>query len=336
MTHWNGQTWTAEPSPVTTSLLRVWGSGPNDVWAVGSNGVILHRTTGNFVQVPSGTTEFLLDIDGSDATHVWVLGSERTILRWNGQSWNATNTGALGGSDTGGALRVFPNDDVFVFGLKGTVIRWDGEAWIRSNLGPFDGMIYAAHGRSADDLWMVGRLGTIFHLDGQRFTKHFSSRTVRDLSVIASTAANDVWYVRVPDAVRWDGAGLVAPFGALAGASGMFFLDANERWAVGQYPQRWNGTSWVTPSFYSNTFPSPHPIWGGAANDIWMSDSYLVHWNGATWTRMATVGDPTESGRSLAPRPTTSGRSGASETSGTTAARAGCARRYPSATSRRP
>ena len=129
------------------------------------------------------------------------------------------------------------------------------------------------------------------HLDGQRFTKHFSSRTVRDLSVIASTAPNNIWMSGNLDAVRWDGAGLVTPLGALAGASGMFFLDANERWAIGQFRSAGTGPAGRRRGSFEH-LPLPRPIWGGAANDIWMSDSYLVHWNGATWTRMATVGDP--------------------------------------------
>jgi hypothetical protein len=38
--HFDGTEWRAVPVPVDTPLYGVWGSGPNDAWAVGA--VILH------------------------------------------------------------------------------------------------------------------------------------------------------------------------------------------------------------------------------------------------------------------------------------------------------
>ena len=46
--HYDGQMWTAQdvstvvPSGVPTTLNKVWGSGVNDVYAVGETGIILH------------------------------------------------------------------------------------------------------------------------------------------------------------------------------------------------------------------------------------------------------------------------------------------------------
>jgi len=34
--------WCVTPSPTAASLYDVWGSGPNDFWAVGNNGTVLH------------------------------------------------------------------------------------------------------------------------------------------------------------------------------------------------------------------------------------------------------------------------------------------------------
>src|SRR5207237_784416 len=36
---WDGTVWTLQTSPVTTRLLAVWGSSPNDVHAAGDGGV---------------------------------------------------------------------------------------------------------------------------------------------------------------------------------------------------------------------------------------------------------------------------------------------------------
>ena len=39
--HWDGCGWTQATSPTTSNLDAVWGTGPNDVWAVG-NGPFVH------------------------------------------------------------------------------------------------------------------------------------------------------------------------------------------------------------------------------------------------------------------------------------------------------
>jgi hypothetical protein len=43
MRHWDGSTWTSDPSGTTNSFYGVWGSGAGDVWAVGTYGTILER-----------------------------------------------------------------------------------------------------------------------------------------------------------------------------------------------------------------------------------------------------------------------------------------------------
>jgi photosystem II stability/assembly factor-like uncharacterized protein len=40
--HFNGTMWTPVSSPTSLTLYAIWGSGPMDVWAVGEQGVILH------------------------------------------------------------------------------------------------------------------------------------------------------------------------------------------------------------------------------------------------------------------------------------------------------
>ncbi len=45
------------PFPQGNTLNGVWGSGANDVWAVGNGGTILHWSGGAWVSVPSGSSE---------------------------------------------------------------------------------------------------------------------------------------------------------------------------------------------------------------------------------------------------------------------------------------
>jgi hypothetical protein len=39
--HWNGGAWSASNGGATT-LSGIWGSGPNDVWAVGGSSLLHH------------------------------------------------------------------------------------------------------------------------------------------------------------------------------------------------------------------------------------------------------------------------------------------------------
>ena len=40
--HWNGSAWSTTASGTTSNLSDVWGSGPDEVWAVGVGGAVLH------------------------------------------------------------------------------------------------------------------------------------------------------------------------------------------------------------------------------------------------------------------------------------------------------
>jgi len=68
----------------------VWGFDPNDVWAVGSDGLIAHSTNGSsFVAVESGTRTFLERVRGRELGGGWrellIVGQSGTILRYRYQ-----------------------------------------------------------------------------------------------------------------------------------------------------------------------------------------------------------------------------------------------------------
>src|SRR5262249_48297164 len=72
--HWNGSAWSSGRTPTASSLGPMWGSGPSDVWAVGSSGAIVHWDGGAWSSVPSGTDTPLRSIWGSGPGDVWAVG----------------------------------------------------------------------------------------------------------------------------------------------------------------------------------------------------------------------------------------------------------------------
>jgi len=78
----------------TTKILRsVWGSGPNDVFAVGYSGTILHYYNGSegfkWYSMNSGISNNLRSVWGSGPNDVFAVGASGTILHYNGTGWSS-------------------------------------------------------------------------------------------------------------------------------------------------------------------------------------------------------------------------------------------------------
>jgi hypothetical protein len=112
--HWNGSAWhrvgTPDPSAAFNFLLSVDGTGPDDVWAVGST----FRTTGT-----GGRWETL-------------------AIHWDGEAWSRVPSPSPGSSDndledvlvsTSGTWAVGQYSNGGVSDRTPLVMRWNGEAW---------------------------------------------------------------------------------------------------------------------------------------------------------------------------------------------------------------
>lgn len=78
ITHYDGVRWTVSHTASRT-LRGIWGSGADDVWAVGDRGLLLHYDGSRWSEVPSGTIEDLRAVYGTSPLNVWVIG-DRSLL----------------------------------------------------------------------------------------------------------------------------------------------------------------------------------------------------------------------------------------------------------------
>ncbi len=86
--------WSALSTDTTEALYGVWGTDANNVWIVGSGGLILHVTGLNsLARVASPTSASLSDISGSGANSVWAVAPSGEFLHWNGASWERYSSG---------------------------------------------------------------------------------------------------------------------------------------------------------------------------------------------------------------------------------------------------
>ena len=84
-----GRGWTLEHqvSEKGAPLNAVWGSGPEDVWAVGDRGLVVHYNGKEWTRVEVPTVMSLTAITGTSATDVIAGGGGGTLLRWDGKAW---------------------------------------------------------------------------------------------------------------------------------------------------------------------------------------------------------------------------------------------------------
>jgi len=213
----------------TTGLNGVWGSGPNDVWALGAGGgggVLVHYDG----MAWSSTVALMQGLEavwGSGPNDIWAVGSNSnamgTVAHWAG--WG------------GGA----------------PVITYTAIMNTR--------FLTAVWGSGPNDVWAVGyddANGLMVHSDGTIWSSpQIISNTLR-LDGLWGSGPNDVWAVGCASfgtalIVRW-----TSGFGALPSVTrangldyfaGLWGSGAKDAWAVGgtmneRLALHWDGNAW--------------------------------------------------------------------------------------------
>lgn len=284
---------TLPPSPV--SLNGIWGSGPDDVWIVGSPDLTLHWNGAQLATGKTDTRQTLFGVWGSGKSDVWTYSAGNAM--WHSAGFADAGPGWTrfdgGGGDGGGA-------------------GWPGP-------------IAAMWGRSAGDIWAVGpfvdEIGTptIWHSDGWR-SGHpvwaFAETSNTDpphpealsFNAIWGNADSEVWVVGMGGKTR---------FGSERGQAGRTWTSVNSNtsydlyavwgsadgdvWAAGaggtmrRFTRAGGSGAYAATSVPLPTDATIAAITGFAANDVWAvgSEGTLVHYDGKTWTRIALpVADP--------------------------------------------
>lgn len=93
--HRGASTWASVPSGMTSTINTVWGSGPNDVWIGGANGEVARWNGTSFVAVATGLTSPVTHIAGRAANDVLVVFPGR-VLHWNGAAFRTVDVGSTG------------------------------------------------------------------------------------------------------------------------------------------------------------------------------------------------------------------------------------------------
>jgi hypothetical protein len=159
--HWNGATWTREPTPngnpASINNLHGVAAAGGTVWAVGTyvdptspinrRKLILQRSGGTWRVAPAPTVatyESLAGVDATGPADAWAVGSATTniesaplaplTLRWNGTRWSPMTLPAPTGTALNGVDARTPSDVWAVGSTSGAqpyVAHFDGTSWRR-------------------------------------------------------------------------------------------------------------------------------------------------------------------------------------------------------------
>jgi hypothetical protein len=168
---WDGKSFVATTF-AGKSFRAVGGSGPDDAWAVGKDGVVMHWDGTGWTSVSVTTASlsgaYLNGVWALGPRDVWIVGWNATsalAFHWDGTAWSDTSTSKIGGFYDVWAAR---SDDVWATVEHG-IAHWDGVAWKMSvDLDAKDGWHgfttpKGVWGSGADDVWAVGNYAVLHH-----------------------------------------------------------------------------------------------------------------------------------------------------------------------------
>jgi len=272
---------------LNAGLYAVWGSGPEDAWAVGNDlangsGVIRHWNGSDWSSIETDDATPLWAVGGSAADAVWAIGDHGNIFRWDGAVWSASN---IGTNVSLNAVWASSEVDVWAVVDPNVARHWNGTKWTPFRL-PAEGSFWALWGSGSDDVWAAGAAGSLAHWDGFAWSAS-PSGTEATLNKVWGSGPSDVW--AVGDAgtlIHWDGKAWSAVSQLVPTALYSVWGSASDDvWAVGDggVVLHWNGEVW-------SVVPSPVPVdlfdvWGSGADDVWVvgDAGTTIHWDGGSW-----------------------------------------------------
>jgi len=246
--HFDGNAWRELHPGGTDTLWWTAGSGPTDVWMVGTRGRILHFDGAGFTETPSGTRATLFG--------VWAAAPD--------DAW------AVGGTPGGG---VFPGSD------NDLVLHWDGTAWARVELPePQGATLFKVWATSSENLYAVGEGGVLWHRSALGWKLESSSDlTTGTLLTVAGCNADDVYAVGGPEVLRrergtWKREPVHLPGvvnGVACGAAGVLMVGS------GGLKQRKSGGAWVDDSS-ERPYAGLHAAWADSQGTFWVAGGDFV------------------------------------------------------------
>ena len=279
------------PLPTSDHLWPVWGTGPDNVYAGGSDGTVIHYDGTSWRVVLESWSSFYA-IGGSGPDDVWAVGGGQ-VRHFDGTSWKV-DLSMPPGYSWHGVWAVAP-DDVHVVGtgsgLTAEFGHFDGTGWTITP-SPIFSPLEGIWGRASNDVWAVAR-AALLHFDGSGW-EVVEPAPGADLMRIWGVDSDRIFVgTSGGDVLLWNGEDL-DPIGSgldyVTGISGSGENDV-EIVTYGGRVHRWDGSVWT----HTGTSPGTRlmGLWTADASQAFaVGDSgTILHRQGTAW-RLATQGPP--------------------------------------------
>lgn len=133
---------TPDPVTGIDTLYGIWGSSTTNAWAVGARGKILHFDGTQWTSVASPTTHRMVRVWGSGPSDVYAVG-DSVLSHYNGTAWTSQNISDItgnnnfvqpqqsgGSSSVGVGLWGANSRDVYLGTFNSNIVRWDGDTLV--------------------------------------------------------------------------------------------------------------------------------------------------------------------------------------------------------------
>jgi len=300
------------PTPCGDTLHALWGASPDDGWAAGDSGHILHWDGDDWTPVSSGTGSNLLALWGADADHVWAVGRGGTLLRWDGARWAAEKVHTQADLY---AVHGRADDDVWVAGGGGTLLHFDGRRW--STIATGSRLRFVAVAAAPDgDVWLAGEDTSEVGLRGHLCRARNGTCEPHEMPPAGDFTNDLISDLQIgPDGRLWVVQAALPNLAILAGdgtwervrLSGRSYLGAldfapdGDAWFAGHGGVMWQGAlGWTAPQMPLQD--ALHAIWvpGPCAEPtpgeclVWMAGERgaLMSYDGQDWRRAGLLDGP--------------------------------------------
>lgn len=274
------------PLPFGMDLSDVTAVAANDVWAVGSQGSVVHYDGTLWKLVSSGTLQDLTGVSASSSSNIWISGGDGgLVLKGNGSTFSPVSTG--NSVRTTGIYTTGPNQ-VFVATDSPNVMRYNGTWNTDDSKSRSVGKLIGISGSSGSNVWVYGSDNTLSRYNGSSWT--VSNRNFTPTGIFA-TGASDGYMVNF-DNKMYKNSGtdftvVSGPAGA-TGLAGIWGTSASNIFTSGPTGAlyRYDGSQWTTIQTSAKEVYAYAKGAGVAANDMWAvgQRGVIAHWDGTTAT----------------------------------------------------
>jgi hypothetical protein len=313
---WDGSRWSTPPDgagpaaggggggPENGLLESVWGSGPDDVYAVGGEWKqdvgVWHWNGKSWSRVADPVFQTALELTsvwGTGPGDVFVAGHvpdsngyltddgdyiSAAIFHWDGSGWSVFTAGAVAVQFYGFAGT--DPKDVFAVG-SGPTAHWDGTSW---SMMPGAAEPLTAAWAGGGEVFAVGSCGAVFKWDGGTWVAVQAGNAQCDIHTggIYGTGGNVFAVGPGPTHARRDSSAWSAVTSGVSW-SALWAGAADNAYAVSlEGISHWDGARWSTVWTSDGEPASLNAVWGSGATDVFAvgAAGLVLHWDGTAWS----------------------------------------------------